>query len=67
MIEQKAFSFDLPTLISIGKGAIIALVPVLCLYLLDVLPQFDFGIYTPTITAIGSIILNAIYQYVKGK
>ena len=64
---QKAYKFDKPTLISIGKGAIIALAPVLCLYLLDILPQLDFGIYTSVITAIMSIILNAIYQYIKGK
>lgn len=63
---QQAYKFDKATLISIGKGAIIALVPVLCLYLLDILPQFDFGTYTPTITAVASIIINAIYQWSKG-
>jgi len=64
---QKAYKFDKPTLISIAKGAIIALLPVLCLYLLDILPQFDFGVYTPTITAVASILINTVYQWSKGQ
>lgn len=66
-MEQKAYSFDKLTVIKIGRGAIIALTPVLCLYLLDILPQLDFGVYSSFVTAIGSIILNTIYQWAKGK
>ena len=64
---QKAFSFDKETLISILKGAGIATGGALCTYLLTILPTLEIGEFTPVITAIASIIINTIYQYIKGK
>jgi hypothetical protein len=66
-MTQRAYSFDKATLISILKGAGIAVGGALCTYLLGILPSLDVGTLTPMITAIASILINAIYQYIKGK
>jgi hypothetical protein len=64
---QKAYSFDKATLISILKGAGIATGGALCAYLLSILPSLQIGEWTPVVTAIASILINAVYQYIKGK
>ena len=60
-------SFDKKTLIKIGKGALIAGGAAVSLYILQWLISVDFGVYTPTVVAILSIIINAIKEWRKGE
>jgi len=64
---QHAYSLDKATLISIAKGCAIAGGGAICTYLLSILPSLQIGEFTPVITAIASILINAVYQYIKGK
>ena len=66
-MNQIAFSFDKITQNKIVRGSIIAMGGALCTYLLSVIPTISIGVYTPVVTAVASIIINAIYQYIKGQ
>lgn len=65
--KQKAFSFDLITRNKIVRGCLIAGGGAVCVYLLSVIPDINIGIWTPAVTAIASIVINAIYEYIKGQ
>ena len=64
---QIAYSLDKESLIKILKGAGIALGGSLCVYLLQTIPQVNFGTWTPVIVAVASIIINAVKEYIAGK
>jgi len=65
-MEQKRFSFDKETLIKIGTGALIASVGALLTYLLQALSNMDYGVYTPIIVAVMSILVNMLKEWQKG-
>lgn len=64
---QKANKLDRDTIVKIGKGAGIAMGGALCVYLLEVIPNIDFGSLTPAIVGIASILINAVREYMKGE
>lgn len=66
-MAQKAYSFDKITLIKIGKGCLIAMGGALCVYLLDVIPNVDFGVATPLMVGISSIVINTVKEWLKGE
>ena len=64
---QKKNSFDKVTLQKIAKGAFIAMGGALCVYLLETIPNTDFGTFTPIVVGMASILINAVREYLKGE
>jgi hypothetical protein len=59
------YKFDKENLVKIAKGAGIAIGGALLVYVAEVLPQVDFGVYTPLAVAVGGILINAARQFLK--
>ena len=57
---------DKEKLIKIGKGALIAGAGAVLTYLVEAIPQVDFGQYTPVVVAVFSVLVNAVRK-VLGK
>ena len=66
-MQSKQFSLNKEDLLKIGKGALIALSGALLTYLLQVLPNVDFGVYTPMVVSVASILINAGLKFIQGK
>lgn len=64
---SERFTLNKEDLQKIVKGAVIALSGALLTYLLQVLPNVDFGVYTPTVVAVASILINAGLKFIQGK
>ena len=64
MSAQK-YKLNKDNAVKIAKGAGIAMGGALSVYLLQLLPQIDFGIYTPAIVGIASILINAVREALK--
>jgi hypothetical protein len=60
------FTLNKKDLLKIGKGAIIAMSGAVLTYLLSVLPQIEFGQYTPIAAALLSIAINAGLKFIEG-
>lgn len=65
-MESKKFSLNWLDLQKIGRGALIALGGALLTYLADALPSVDFGQLQPVVVALGGILINAGWKYLKG-
>lgn len=65
--KQYAFSLDSVTVKKIFRGAMIAGGGALCVYLLQVAAQMDFGDATPIVGAFCSVAINAVREYMKGQ
>lgn len=48
-------------------GAIVALSGALLTYFSQIVTQIDFGVWTPTVVAIASILVNAGRKFLEGK
>lgn len=66
MNESKQWSLNNIDYKKILVGAGIALLGALATYLQDTIPNVDFGVYTPVVVAINSILVNAIRRFVIG-
>ena len=66
MNDSKQFSLNNIDYKKILVGAGIALLGALATYLQDTIPSIDFGVYTPIIVAVNSIIINAIRKFIMG-
>jgi hypothetical protein len=64
---QQRFRFDKEEWEKTGRGALIAGGGAVITYLLEIVPNWDFGEATPVVVGIASIALNALWQYVKGE
>jgi len=58
-------SFDTETIVKIIKGAGIAATGAIALYLLDFLGTLEVGVYTPIISAIVPILVNAVKEFMR--
>lgn len=47
----------------VGKGAVIAASGAILTYVVELLPNLDFGNYTPIAVAIGGILVNAGWKW----
>ena len=65
-MESKKYKLNKTDSKKIGKGALIALGGALLTYIADLLPQVDFGAYTPIAVAIGGILVNLGWKFLKG-
>ncbi len=64
-MEQIKNSFDSVTLRKIGIGALIAGTGAVLAYIGQL--GLDYGAYTPIVTAILAILVNAVREYSKGR
>lgn len=58
MEEPKKFSLNTTDLKKIGKWALVAIIWVLLTYFADLIPNIDFGVYTPVVVWLFSILVN---------
>jgi hypothetical protein len=64
---QKSFTMDKTSLTKIGKGILIAMGGAGLTYLAQYVGETDFGVYTPIVVMVMSIIINATKEYISGK
>lgn len=65
-MESPKYSLNKEDLAKIGKGAGIALAGALVVYIAEVVPNVDFGAYTPVVVAIAGILVNAARKWLAG-
>lgn len=66
-MSQRKNAFDVETWKKIGKGAGIAGGGAAVVYLLTAVGTLDWGEYTPAITAVAAVLLNAVREWRKGE
>jgi len=66
-MEQKAYTFDVPTLKKILKGFLITAGAAGLTYLLEYATTLDFGVYTPVVMVLLAAAINAVREYVRGQ
>ena len=67
-MESKKYSLNAKDLSSIGRGMLYAGGGAICVYLLSVLGDINFGpTFTPLVVAVASIGLNTAIKFFKGK
>lgn len=64
---SKRFTLNETDWKAIARGASVALGSALITYLIELLPNVDFGEYTPMVVAIAGILLNSGRKYLAGK
>ena len=68
LAQSKRFAFNKVDLLKVGRGAILAGGGAVAVYLLEVVPQIDFGAnFTPLVTALAAVLLNAARKWLSGK
>lgn len=68
LTQSKRFAFNKVDLLKVGRGAVLAGGGAVVVYLLEVVPQVDFGVsFTPLVTAFAAILLNAARKWLSGK
>lgn len=63
MKGSEKFTLNKKDFQKIGIGILVAMGGAVATYLLDVIPTIDFGVYTPVVVALNSVIVNAIRKY----
>jgi hypothetical protein len=66
-MESKKFNLNIEDIKKILIGACIAMGGAFCTYLLQLLPNVDFGQFTPMVVAILSILVNALRKFIEGR
>ena len=64
-MNSKRFQLNHADAKKIGKGALIAIGGALLAYAAEILPQIEFGDWTPIAVAIGGILINAGWKWIK--
>ena len=64
---SEKFSLNIEDTKKILIGACIAMGGAFCTYLLQLLPNIDFGQFTPMVVAILSILINTVRKTLEGK
>lgn len=65
-MSQTKYSLDKTTWLKIGRGALIAGGGAVLTYISEQIPNINFGDYTTVATAVASIVVNSIWQFIKG-
>lgn len=50
---------------SIGVGLLVAVGGAALTYVADLIPNVDFGVWTPVVVAVSSIIINAVRKFLQ--
>lgn len=66
MEASKKFSLNEIDWQKIGKWAMIAAGGALFTYLQQIIVGFDFGVYTPIVMAMNSVLVNAVNKFLEG-
>ncbi len=66
-MQSKKFALNKEDGQAILRGALVAIAGALVTYLIELLPNVDFGEYTPMVVSILSILLNAGRKWITGK
>lgn len=66
-VQSAKYTLNKNDVMKILKGAGIALGGAALTYLLQILPDIDFGNYTPAVVALLSILINAGLKFINGK
>lgn len=61
----KKYKLDIQDMGKIGKGALIAGAGAVLTYLAQVIPNVEFGVYTPVAVACFGILANLVRKYLK--
>jgi len=65
MVEQsKKYELNKEDMTKVGKGALIAGAGAILVYLAEVIPGIDFGVYTPIAVAIFGIGANLVRKWI---
>ena len=59
-VQSKRFQLNKQDLSKIGKGLLIAAVGAILTYVTDMIPNVDFGEWTPVVVAAWSVIANTV-------
>lgn len=66
-MESKKYQLNREDGLKIAKGASIALGGALIVYVAEILPQIEFGSYTPLVVALGGVIINFLRKWLKNQ
>jgi len=64
MENSKKFTLNSIDWKKIGRWAIVAVLGAVATYLMDTIPNLDFGQFTPVIVALNSILVNSIRKFI---
>ena len=64
MDGSQRFSLNLVELRKVGKGLLIALIVASLTYLSEYMSGADFGVYTPVIVAVWSVVTNFVQKFI---
>ena len=69
MVEKQSAKYSLNKVDGkkIAKGAMIAIAGALLTYVAEMLPNVDFGSSTPLVVAVGGILVNLGWKFVRGE
>lgn len=60
---SQRFTLNSQDLKKISTGAIVAIVGALLVYATDLVPQIDWGVYTPLVTAVFAVLANVVRKW----
>jgi len=66
MENSKKYKLNREDFGKIGKGLLIALGGAFCTFVVGLIPQIDFGTYSPLAVAFFSFVINAFRKFLKG-
>lgn len=62
---SEKYSLNKQDLKKIGTGALVAIAGALLVYLTDLVPTIDWGVYTPIVTAVFAILANLVRKWLS--
>ena len=67
MVQSEKFKLNKEDMKKIAIGAGVAIAGAVLTYITEVIPNVDFGSYTPVVVALFSILANAVRKLIVGK
>lgn len=62
-MKSSKFTLNKKDFQKIGVGLLVAVGGAIATYLLEIVPNIDFGAWTPTVVAINSVLVNALRKF----
>jgi hypothetical protein len=63
--KSKSLELNKEDITKVGKGAIIAICGALLTYISEIITEIDFGEYTPMVVAVGGVLINLGWKYIR--
>jgi hypothetical protein len=67
MEKSEKYTLSLTDLKKIGKGCVLALIGAVLTYLTDLIPNVDFGTFTPVVVAAWSVLANIVRKFLTNQ